>query len=235
MSGFAEPGRLYFFFDYVSHNAYLAWHKVPAVAERHGLQLEPVPVLFGAMLSHYRAVGPAEVPAKSLWMLRNVLRKARLHGIPIAPPASHPFNPLLPLRATCAVGDGATRIRVVDRLFRATWAEGRAVNDPAVVRELLLELGLPADELLAAADAEPARQRLRENTDGALAQGLFGVPGMLVRLPGDGAAGRWELFWGFDDLEYLEMVLSGRDVLSADRSEIEPWKGVRPSVERRRP
>lgn len=232
MSAFDDAGRLYFFFDYVSHNAYLAWHKVPALAERHGLRLEPVPVLFGAMLSHYRQVGPAEVPAKSLWMLRNVLRKARLHGIPIAPPASHPFNPLVPLRATCAVDDAPTRIRVVDRLFRAAWAEGRAVNEAAVVRDLLLELGLPAGPLLAAADAEPARQRLRENTDGALARGLFGVPGMLVRLPGEGA---WELFWGFDDLEYLEMVLSGRDVLSADRSEIEPWKGVRPSVERRRP
>ena len=225
MSAFADPGRLYFFFDYISHNAYLAWHKAPALAARHGLALTPVPVLFGAMLSHYRQIGPAELPAKSAWMLRNVLRKARLHGIPIAPPASHPFNPLLALRATCAIDDERALVRVVDRVFRATWAEGRPVNEPETVRALLLELGLPADALLAAAGGEPVKQRLRENTDRALAQGLFGVPTL---------AARGELFWGFDDLEYLEMFLAGRDVLSADRGELAAWTQVRPSVERRR-
>lgn len=226
MSAFADPGRLYFFFDYISHNAYLAWHKAPAVAARHGLTLTPVPVLFGAMLSHYRQVGPAELPAKSSWMLRNVLRKARLHGIPIAPPASHPFNPLLALRVSCAIEDDADRARVVDRLFRATWAESRPVNEAEAVRALLLELGLPADALVTAAGAEAAKRRLRENTEHALALGLFGVPTF---------AARGELFWGFDDLEYLEMFLSGRDVLSADRGELAAWAQVRPSIERRRP
>jgi 2-hydroxychromene-2-carboxylate isomerase len=226
MNAFAEPRRLYFFFDYISHNAYLAWHQAPALARRHGLTLTPVPVLFGAMLSHYRQVGPAELPAKSSWMLRNVLRKARQHGIPVAPPASHPFNPLLALRATCAVADEATRERVVERLFRATWAESRPMHEPEALRALLRELGLPAEELLAAAGAEPAKQRLRENTDAALAAGVFGVPSF---------AARGELFWGFDDMEYLEMFLSGRDVLSPDRAELAPWAAVRPSVERRRP
>ena len=222
----AADAVLRFHFDYVSHNAWLAWHQAPAVAQRHGLQLTPVPVLFGAMLSHSRQVGPAELPAKSSWMLRNVLRKARLHGIPIAPPASHPFNPLLALRATCAVDDDAARVRVVERLFRATWAEGRAVHEPETVRALLLEAGQPADDLLAAAAAEPAKLRLRENTERALAQGLFGVPTMAVK---------GELFWGFDDLEYLDMFLDGRDVLSADRGELEAWTRVRPTAERRRP
>ena len=224
MSAFARPDRLYFFFDYISHNAYLAWHMAPAIAARHGLKLTPVPVLFGAMLSHYRQIGPAELPAKSRWMLRNVLRKARLHGIPIAPPASHPFNPLLPLRVSCAVADESAQLALVDRLFRATWAESRAVNETGTLRELLLELGLPADGLIAAAGTEPVKQQLRENTERALAQGIFGVPTLAVRN---------ELFWGFDDLEYLEMFLSGRDV-PVDRGEDEAWAEVRPSVERRR-
>jgi 2-hydroxychromene-2-carboxylate isomerase len=240
MTAFAEPGRLYFFFDYISHNAYLAWHQAPAIAARHSLTLTPVPVLFGAMLSHYRQVGPAELPAKSSWMLRNVLRKARMHGIPIAPPASHPFNPLLPLRVSCAVADEAARLNLVRRLFRATWAEGKAVNEPATLHRLLAEQDLPADALLAAAAAEPAKQQLRENTEQALAQGIFGVPTMAVRGPPvagreEGGPGALELFWGFDDLEYLEMFLSGRDVLSAGRSELAPWADVRPSAERRRP
>jgi 2-hydroxychromene-2-carboxylate isomerase len=226
MRAFADPGRLYFFLDYISHNAYLAWHKMPALAARHGLQLTPVPVLFGAMLSHYKQVGPAEVPAKSRWMLRNVLRKAKLHGIAIAPPASHPFNPLVPLRVSCADLSEAQRLAVVDRLFRAAWAERRPVAEAATVRELLLELELDAAGLLAAAQTDPVKQRLRENTQAALDAGVFGVPTMSVR---------GELFWGFDDLEYLELFLSGADPLPPEGPELRPWAEVRPSVERRRP
>jgi 2-hydroxychromene-2-carboxylate isomerase len=226
MADFDQPDRLYFFFDYISHNAYLAWHKMPALARRHGLVLTPVPVLFGAMLSHYKQVGPAEVPAKSRWMLRNVLRKARLHGIPIAPPDSHPFNPLVPLRVTCADLDEAQRLALVDRLFRAAWAEGRAVAQAEVVGGLLRDLGLDAERLLREAGTDAVKQRLRENTQGALEAGAFGVPTLLVR---------GELFWGFDDLEFVEMALAGDDALSPDPRELDAWAAVRPSIERRRP
>lgn len=226
MRAFADPQRLYFFFDYISHNAYLAWHAVRPLAARHGLRLTAVPVLFGAMLAHHRQVGPAEVPVKSRWMLWNVLRKARLHDIPIAPPASHPFNPLVPLRVTCAELSDDQRLAVVDRLFRATWAESRPVAEAVTVHALLAELGLPAERLLTEAHEDAVKHRLRQNTDDALALGVFGVPSFLVR---------GELFWGFDDLEYLDMFLSGRDPLPSDRAAYAPWLAVRPSIERRRP
>lgn len=226
MRAFASPDRLYFFFDYISHNAYLAWHAVADLALRHGLTLTPVPVLFGAMLSHYKQVGPAEVPAKSRWMLGNVLRKARRLGIPLAPPASHPFNPLVPLRVTCAERDEAQQRALVDRLFRAAWAESRPIAEADTVAALLRELGLDVERLLSETQSDAVKQALRENTQAALEAGAFGVPTMLVR---------GHLFWGFDDLEYLDMFLSGTDVLSPDGEDLRPWLGVRPSIERRRP
>ncbi|HUS25346.1 MAG TPA: 2-hydroxychromene-2-carboxylate isomerase [Candidatus Binatia bacterium] len=222
MSG---PRTLQFWFDYISHNAYLAWMQLPALAARHGLTVEPIPVVFGAMLSHYGQVGPAELPAKSRWMLWNVLRKARTLGIPIAPPASHPFNPLLPLRASCCTLTTAQRSDLVGRLFRATWAEGRAVSEPAVVEQVLREAGLPAGELMAQAASEPVKLQLRRNTDEALAAGVFGVPTLRV----DG-----ELFWGFDDFEWLEKFLSGHDPLPRDRGGLEAWTQIRPSVQRKK-
>ncbi len=219
---FDAPERLYFCFDYISHNAYLAWHSLKPLLRDHGLTLEPVPVLFAAMLSHYKQVGPAELPAKSRWMLWNVLRKAHHMGVPIAAPHSHPFNPLLPLRLSCAV-EGAARVQLVDRLFRATWAESRAVSDPVTMQALLAETGDEA--LLAQAQAEPVKQRLRQYTDAALAAGAFGVPTMLVR---------GELFWGYDDLAHLKLFLEGRDPLPADRSGYADWFKVQPSAERAR-
>lgn len=225
MRAFADPSRLYFLFDYISHNAYLAWFEALRLSKAHALTLTPVPVVFGAMLTHYGQVGPAEVPVKSRWMLRNVLRKARLKGLPIAPPASHPFNPLLPLRVTCAA-DEKDRLRVIERLWAATWAESRAVSEPAVVAAELAALGLPADALLAAAGSDAVKAQLRENTEAAIGTGVFGVPTFLVR---------GELFWGFDDVPYLEMFLAGRDPLPADRAALSAWMNIRPSVQRKRP
>jgi 2-hydroxychromene-2-carboxylate isomerase len=222
---FEDAKKVYFFFDYISHNAYLAWCKAPELAARHGLSLEPVAVLFAGLLSHYKQVGPAEVPAKARWMLWNVLRKAQRHGIPIAPPASHPFNPLVPLRVSCADLAPPQRVALVDRLFRATWAEGRAVSERAVVRDLVAECDLPADALLAAAQSEPVKERLRQQTEAAIAAGVFGVPTLLAR---------GELFWGFDDLEHLELFLQGRDAIAANRGAYQAWLAVRPSAERRR-
>jgi len=226
---FDDPGKLYFFFDYISHNAWLAWNRVPELARRHGLQLEPVPVLFAGLLNAHGQKGPAEVPAKQSWMLWNVLRKSQQLGIPLAPPHSHPFNPLLPLRLSCCELPAGRREALIDALFRATWAESRPVSEADTLRAVLAETGLDADTWLTDAASEAVKTRLRRNTDAAVAAGVFGVPSMLV--PGPGQA---ELFWGYDDLEYLDLFLQGRDPLGADRRAHAAWLQVRPSAQRLR-
>ena len=112
-----------FWFDYISHNAYLAWHGLKQTAAEFDLEIRPQPVVFAGLLNHYGGKGPAELPAKSHWMLKNVLRKAHHMGLPIQPPASHPFNPLLTLRATLAINDMEQRRQFVERMFQAIWAQ----------------------------------------------------------------------------------------------------------------
>jgi len=222
--GFQDPQRLYFLFDFISHNAYLAWHRAQQIAARHGLSFEPVPVVFGAMLSAHGQIGPAEVPPKSRWMLRDVLRKAATMNLPIAPPHSHPFKSLVPLRWACCTLDPATRLRLIEAVWAATWAQGREVSNPAVLREIAAEQALDADALEQEADSDAVKQRLRANTDAALAAGAFGVPTIFVR---------GQLFWGYDDLEAMSRFLEGRDPLG-DAPDFSAWSNVKPTVQRRR-
>jgi 2-hydroxychromene-2-carboxylate isomerase len=218
-----DPSRLYFFLDFISHNVWLAWYRIGAIADRHGLTLEPVPVLFGGLLKAHGQLGPAEVPPKSRWMIGNVLRKAQRDGIPIAPPASHPFNPLLALRVACCERLPAQRVALCDRLFRAAWVESRALQSAEVVAEVLREAGLDADAVLQQAAQPAAKDRLRINTETALQAGVFGVPAMRVR---------GQLFWGYDDLADLSRFLEGEPPLSAEQ--LAPWLQVRPSTQRPR-
>lgn len=212
-----------FYFDYISHNAYLAWTQVHALAARHRRELRPVPVVFGALLSRWGQLGPAEVRPKARWMVRDVARKALRLGVPLAPPHSHPFNPLLALRVTCQVEETEARRRLIDALFRAAWAEGRDVTSPQVVAATASEAGLDGHALVAGAAQSEVKEQLRRLTEEAADRGVFGVPTMIA----DG-----ELFWGFDDFTHLEAFLRGEDPLSGH--DWTPWRSVRPSVQRRR-
>ena len=217
----ADPVR--FYFDYISSNAYLAWSELPALAERYGRRVEPVPVLFAALLEAHGQLGPAEVLPKALWMARNNLRKAALIGLPLRPPAFHPFNPLVALRVSSLPLPDDARRRLIDALFRATWERELAVGDPAVVERVAGEAGLDGKALIAAAGEAESKARLRQQTDAAIAAGVFGVPTMIV-------AG--ELFWGYDDFPFLERFLAGNDPI--DGEALRAWRRpVRPSAMRR--
>src|SRR5262245_64367925 len=89
-----------FLFDYLSPYAYIAWTQVHGLAERHGRQVEPVPILFAALLGTYGHKGPAEIPPKRVYTFKHVVRLAHRVSVPLKPPPAHPFNPLLALRVT---------------------------------------------------------------------------------------------------------------------------------------
>jgi 2-hydroxychromene-2-carboxylate isomerase len=200
-----ESPTIRFYFDYESPNAYLAWTQLPKLADRYGFTVEPVPILYAALLDANGQLGPGEQPTKGRWMNRNMLRKAVLLGVPLHPPAFLPFNPLLALRVSILPFDDRTQRRLITALFEAVWVRELHVHDAAVVEAVADEIGLPGHELVARAQLPETKSRLRSQTDEAIAKGVFGVPSMMV---GD------ELFWGYDDFPYLELFLAGKDPIA---------------------
>jgi 2-hydroxychromene-2-carboxylate isomerase len=221
--GAMSDAPIRFYLDYLSSNVYLAWTQLPAMAQRHGRAIEPVPVLFAGLLEAHGQMGPAEVRPKARWMARNNLRKAMLLGVPLNPPAFHPFNPLLALRVSSLAMDGGSRVRLIDGLLRGVWADRSHVSDPAIVARIADDAGLDGTALVAAAQQPAAKALLRQQTEDAIDAGVFGVPTMIV----DG-----ELFFGYDDFPFLENFLAGRDPL--EPAEASVWSGPpRPSAMRR--
>jgi len=191
-----------FYFDYISPNAYLAWTQLPTLARRNGCSIEPVPVLFAGLLEAHRQLGPAEVPPKMQWMWRNIARKAALIGVPLNAPVFHPFNPLLSLRVSSVPLQSEQKLRLIDALFGAVWIRSLHVAEPTVVEQVAEEAGLDGATLIAQASQTECKAQLRKQTDQALAEGVFGVPTMAVGT---------ELFWGYDDLPFLQRFLDGKD------------------------
>ena len=77
-------------------------------------------------------------------------------------------------------------------VFRANFQHDREIQSEDVVRELLFDLSLDADGLIARAKSEGVKETLRRQVDRARNLGIFGAPTFFV----DG-----EMFWGNDRLE----------------------------------
>ncbi len=193
-----------FYFDYLSPYAYLASLRVEELCERFGIAIRIEPVLFAGLLKHWGQLGPAEIPPKAAHALRDCLRYAQLHDIPLRAPRYHPFRSLVPLRLTLAAPPDA-RAQVMRILFAHGWAHGRDLGDADALVDALEQAGLPGRRWHEAAQSDALKRTLRERTEVAISHGVFGIP--TLRLDD-------QLFWGLDQLSAVELVLAGRDPLS---------------------
>jgi 2-hydroxychromene-2-carboxylate isomerase len=181
-----------FWFDPISPYAYLAFERLPQVLEGCSYAIDYRPVLFAGLLSHWGQKGPAEIEPKRAWTYRQIAWLAHAHGIELAVPAVHPFNPLPLLRLLLAAG--ANR-RSVELVMRHVWHGGADAADPARVAALAAALAPAGDPA-----APEVKAGLRAATDAAIARGVFGVPTFDL----DG-----RLFWGLDALPMLRAALQG--------------------------
>ena len=180
------------YFDPISPFAWLAWH---AMETRDLIdRIRPRPVLLAGLLQQHGQLGPAEIPSKRRFTYRHARWRAAQRGLELRFPPAHPFNPLTTLRLLQAAGaDAAATRRVLDFV----WAEGRDPSDPAQSMALAQALGIRDP---AAACADPSvKQALRDNSDAALAAGVFGVPTAVLH---------GELYWGEDAVPMLAQALS---------------------------
>jgi len=202
---------LTFYFDFISPYAYLAAEGIEALAARHSRSVIWKPILLAAVLSHNQQRGPAEIPDKRRYTIKNVLRLAEAQGSVVQCPPAHPFNPLLPLRI-CSLRPEAG---LIHHLFRACWKDGRAIDSEAALKSLMDE------DTLKAASGSDAKAILKQNTQEAIEAGVFGVPSVLCDD---------ELFWGVDSFPHIEAFLAGEERI--DQALVERWQALPASANR---
>jgi len=191
---------LRFYFDYISPYAYLAWQWVGDMCAEHGVELEPIPVLFAGLLGHWGHLGPAEIPPKRAFVFRDAYRIASLNDVPIALPDTHPFNPLVALRVSTLEVAGEQQQEVIEALWQHIWGKGISPSSPQIVAEALDKAGLDGKSLVAKTSSPEVKQALKDNTASFIEEGGFGVPGFLYE---------GELFWGNNQRPYIERWLKG--------------------------
>jgi 2-hydroxychromene-2-carboxylate isomerase len=189
-----------FYFDFSSPYGYLASTRIEAIAARHGRLVSWRPFLIGAL---YKQLGymPLEQPGKRAYLLHDVPRSARAMGVALRFPRSFPEALIAPARAVYWIADQKPQAAgaFAAAAFRAYWAEGRKLADPQVVAEIAAAQGFATETVLAALNDPAVKERLKTETDAAIANKVFGSPYIVI----DG-----EPFWGADRLDQVERWLA---------------------------
>ena len=179
-----------FYFDIVSPFAHVALARFRELPD--DVVILPRPILLGPVLAHWGQRGPAEIAPKRLHTYRLSCFLGEKYGLAMRFPPRHPFNPLSAMRLLAA---GGNDIDVVRRAFDFVFAEGRAPDTPEEIAAFAAHLGIDP----AVAVDQAAKDRLRANTDEAIARGVFGVPTFAART----GEVNDELFWGVDSFDML--------------------------------
>jgi 2-hydroxychromene-2-carboxylate isomerase len=198
----APPTEVIWYFDVISPFSYIALGEIEQLAQRIDLVYRPI--LFAALLEHWRHLGPAEIPPKRLHTYRLCVFEAQRRWIPFRFPAHHPFNPLKPLRLLVALDATPSVVRTV---MDCIWRDGLDMSTDANWRITCAALGLDAATATALVEASETKARLRANTEAAVKAGLFGVPTLQI---GN------ELFWGADALPMARAYLDNPDMFESE-------------------
>ncbi len=192
--------RVEFLFDFGSPNAWFAHRVIPAIEKRTGVPFDYVPVLLGGIfkLTNNRPpmVAFGGIRNKMDYEMLEIRRFIARHNLGQFKFNPHfPVNTLTIMRMAVAALRGGFLPAYAEAMFRAMWEDGRKMDDAEVIRATLDAAGLPADDLLTAAQAPEIKQALMNATEEAVNRGAFGIPTFFVEN---------EIFFGKDRLRDVE-------------------------------
>jgi len=189
-----------FYFDVGSPASYLAWTQLPGICAQHGAILVFKPMLLGGIFQATGNASPASIPAKGRYTSIDFQRYAGRYDVPFHFNPHFPINTLNLMRAVIGV-----QIKYPERfetmlaaLFKALWVDQLNLNLPEVIAATVIGAGFQLEEIQALISDPQIKSALKDNTDQALARGVFGAPTMFV---GD------EMFFGQDRLDFVTQAI----------------------------
>lgn len=187
-----------FMFDFGSPTSYLAYKQLPKIASRHGARIVWTPILLGAIFKATGNSSPVMVPAKARYMNADLARFAKRYGVTLNFNTHFPVNTLPLMRGAVAYQSTNQFDLYVNAVFDAMWAHPRNLNDQAEIAHVMRDIGIDPGDFVARIERSDVKEKLKANTEGAVARGAFGAPTFFVN---------GEMFFGQDRLDFVEEML----------------------------
>jgi 2-hydroxychromene-2-carboxylate isomerase len=187
-----------FYYDLSSPYAYLAAARVDDVLP---VRAQWRPIAFGVIVQRLGKVPWSFATDRQERLAESAGRAADRGLPPIVYPEGWPRETysLAALRAALLASDQGQRRAVSRELYRTAFVYGRHLADVEAVLDAAQRAGMDRQSVRDGIERPEIKDRLRADTDAALAQGVSGVPTVQVGS---------ELFWGDDRLEDAAAALA---------------------------
>ena len=182
-----------FWYEFASTYSYPCAMRIEGEAKKRNVAVRWRPFLLGPVFAEQGLTdSPFNIyPVKGRYMWRDLERICDALGLEFHQPELFPQNGLLGARVATAL-EGEARAAFSRGLYDAEFAKGLPIAEPETIAAVLKAIGEDADLVLASANEDSVKTRLRMETDAAREAGIFGAPALVTS---DG-----ELFWGNDRL-----------------------------------
>jgi len=183
-----------FWFDFGSNYSYLTAMRIDDLAGSLGIKVVWKPFLLGPI---FQSFGWESSPfvlqkEKGEYTWKDMERQARKFGVAWIKPTTFPRRAILPTRVAVLGSNESWIGDYVRAMMVRNFVEDKDLDTEDAVREVLTALNVNADLVIAQAQSDENKQRLRHATETAAKLGIFGAPMFFV---GN------EMFWGNDRLE----------------------------------
>lgn len=194
MSDTSNEPAIEFWFEFGSTYSYLSVMRIEELAAQREVRVLYKPFLLGPV---FKALGWNGSPfnaqkEKGEYMWRDLERQSALYGLAWRKPSVFPRLTVLAMRVALLGVEQPWMGAYCRETMQASFARDEDISSEAVVAAILERLSLPAAQLIAQAQSESNKLRLREQTEEARVRGIFGAPMFFTQ---------GEMFWGNDRLE----------------------------------
>jgi len=183
---------------------YLGHERFAQIAAAAGAGINVLPVDLGGKVFPVSGGLPLakRAPQRQAYRLLELKRFSEFLGQPIVlQPKFFPVNADDAAKLIIAVDmhDGSeAAMRIAGRILRGVWVDERNIADARDLAKMLEEESLPAQRLDASM-SQAVHQRYEQDSQRAIAAGVFGAPSYVVE---------GEIFWGQDRLDFLQRRLA---------------------------
>jgi 2-hydroxychromene-2-carboxylate isomerase len=183
-----------FWFEFASNYSYLSVMRIEQEAASLGVAIEWRPFLLGPIFKSFGWSNSPFIlqPWKNDYVWKDMERQCRKYGLPWKRPSHFPRASLLPARVALIGAEMPWMGEFCRRVMQLNFAADQDIDSPALIAEVLAQLGLEAREIIEEAQSESNKLSLRRQTELAASRGVFGAPTFFVG---------GEMFWGNDRLD----------------------------------
>ncbi len=183
---------------------YLGHERFAQIAAAAGAGINVLPVDLGGKVFPVSGGLPLakRAPQRQAYRLLELKRFSEFLGQPIVlQPKFFPVNADDAAKLIIAVDmhDGSeAAMRIAGRILRGVWVDERNIADARDLAKMLEAEGLPSQRLDDSM-SQAVHQRYEQDSQRAIAAGVFGAPSYVVE---------GEIFWGQDRLDFLQRRLA---------------------------